>query len=138
MKFSRGLKFIVLSTLGLLYLSGAVTWVMSNWFLHDEGFGPQVSPFRVWWLEIHSIIGLFFMVVFGYLLHSHVRPSWMRQRRVPSGVTLTAGIILLMVSVPFLFYLANEEWKAWVGWAHTYFGLVMAAPFIWHYFFKRD
>jgi hypothetical protein len=137
MKIKSGLKTILLSTLSLMYLSGAVTWILSYWFQVDSGMGPEPTPFRVWWLDVHSVIGLFFMVLFGYLLHSHVRPSWRLRRRRKSGAVLTAGICLLLVTVPGLFYLSNEWAKTQVALFHTYFGLFMFFPFAVHYFFRK-
>jgi hypothetical protein len=134
MRLTPGLRRILLSTLALLYASGLMTWMLSKWFLLDGGFGLESSPLRVWWLEIHSIAGLFFLVVFGYLLHSHVRPGWRRRKRRKSGGTLTASILFLIITVPFLFYVSNETLKTQVVWIHTYFGIAAVLPFFVHYF----
>jgi hypothetical protein len=126
-----------MSTLILMYFSGVITWVLTHWIKFNGGFGPEPTPLRTWWLDVHSIIGLFFMVLFGYLFHSHVRPSWRLRRRRRSGFVLTSGIVLLLLTVPALFYLSNEFAKSQIALFHTYLGLVMFLPFAVHYFFRR-
>jgi hypothetical protein len=133
-KLPQQFRFIVLTSLAGLYFSGAITWILDNWFLVNNGLGPEPSPFHTWWREIHSIISLSFMVTFGYLLNSHVRPAWRTGRRLKSGFVLTAGIVMLLLTVPALFYLADESLKSKVVFFHTYFGLVMLLPFAVHYF----
>lgn len=138
MKISSGTKKTLLITLGLLWASGVVTWIMGSWFQVDDGLGPAPSPFRIWWLQLHSVTGMFFMILFGYLWHAHVRPSWMRRRRIWSGGVLTAALIVLIVTVPLLFYVINETVKSQVALVHTYLGLALVLPFFYHYFFARD
>lgn len=137
MKLPPGLKLILLMTLTGIYCSGATTWVLDNWFLVDSGLGPEPSPFHKWWMQIHATIGLSFLVLFGYLLHAHVRPAWRLGHRRVSGFFLTAGLVFLMMTVPFLFYWANEEFKDKVEFLHTYVGLSMIVPFAIHYVFRK-
>jgi hypothetical protein len=138
MKIKRRLKLILPSTLTLMYLTGVLTWVLGHWFQTDHGFGPESSPFKIWWLQIHSIISLWFLVLFGFLFHSHVIPAWKRRKRRLSGGLLTGTLIFLALTVPGLFYLTNESLKSSVALVHTYVGLVLLFIFLFHYFAKRN
>lgn len=137
MKIIRRLKIILLLTLWTLYLTGFMTWLMGHWLQVEGGFGPEPSPFRLAWLQSHSIVSLWFMVLFGYLFHSHVEPSWRRGKKIKSGVALTGSLILLIVTVPGLFYLTHEGLKNYVVWIHTYVGLSAIAIFLVHYLAKK-
>ncbi len=132
MKIPRRFKVILLSSLALLYLTGLVTWVLSHWFQVNSGFGLEPSSLRQWWLQVHSIVGLWFMVVFGYLFHSHVQPAWRRGQKRKSGLALTSLLIVLILTVPALFYVANDGLKSSVAQFHTYAGLSLLLLVIAH------
>ncbi len=137
MKLTLRLKWIVISTLLGLYVTGVAFWVMSHWFMVNIGFGPERSPIATLWLQLHSTVGLWFMVLFGYLFQAHVMPSWKKGKRLRSGTTLTAVSIFLIATVPGLFYISNETMKANVAWVHTYVGLATLVIFLIHYFSKK-
>jgi len=61
-KLTARFKLILLSTMLFMYMTGVITWVMTNWFLIDAGFGLESSPVRIFWLQMHSIVSLFFLV----------------------------------------------------------------------------
>lgn len=133
MKLSIRMKSILFPTLTAVYFTGVIVWFMGKWLLHDSGFGTEPSPFRTLWLQFHSIVSLWFMIMFGYLFHSHIRPAWRRGKKIKSGVTLTASVIFLIATVPFLFYAANENVKSSAAFAHTYIGLGTVFIFMVHY-----
>lgn len=134
MKFSRQMKFVLFTSLSTLYFSGVLVWALGHWFLTDNGFGPEPSAMRTFWLQIHSVIGLWFLALFGYLFHSHVRPAWRRRRKLKTGASLTAVLIFLCATVPGIFYLTNQIAKSYVAAAHTYVGLFAVVIFLIHYF----
>jgi FtsH-binding integral membrane protein len=137
MRILGRLKYILFATLLGMYLTGFFTWVMSHWLQVDGPLGLEPSPARLWWLQSHSVISLWFLILFGYLFHSHVEPSWRRGQKLKSGAALTGTFILLIVTVPGLFYLTNETLKSSVVWIHTYVGLSVLAVFLIHYFGKK-
>jgi hypothetical protein len=126
-----------LATLTAVYFTGVLTWVLANWFLTNSGFGPESSPLRVFWLQMHSISSLWFLALFGYIFHSHVIPSWRRGRKRLSGAILTSVLIFLSLTVPGLFYISNDALKNSVALIHTYVGLSLVLVFLLHYFSKR-
>lgn len=133
MKLSRRFKLILFATLLTLYTSGVLTWVMTHWFQQNSGFGPEPSPLRTFWLQMHAIVGLWFLPLFGYLFHSHIRPAWRRRRKLKSGTALTAVLIFLCATIPGLYYMSDEAAKNWVALSHTYVGLLALVFFLKHY-----
>lgn len=134
MKLTPALRRLVWGTVTAVYLTGMVVWA-----LNPPSPGDLPDPGRVLWLQSHSVISLWFIGLFGYLMHAHVIVSWRRKQKRKSGATLTAVFLGLMLTVPPLFYATNELVRDAAAWIHTYLGIMTAAPFLLHYFLpKRD
>jgi hypothetical protein len=133
MKLPLRIKYILFITLSSVYLTGLLAWVFTHWFQVNLGLGPEPSFLRLWWLQIHSIISLWFLLLFGYLFHLHVQPAFRGKRKLKSGVALTGILILLILTVPALFYLSNESAKSWVAGIHTYVGFTVVGFFAVHW-----
>lgn len=136
MKLPLRLKWLVLASLHAMYFTGLITWVMGYWFQVQTAFGNEPSPFRLWWLQLHSIVSLWFLILFGYLFHAHVQPAWRRRKKRRSGAVLTGTLIFLIATVPGLFYIANEYLKSWVAMVHADVGLTVLLIFLLHYYSK--
>ncbi len=123
MKIRQGFKaFLYVSLLGL-YLSGVLVWILNTWFQRDQGLGLEPSVYATPSLHIHSILGLWFLILFGYLFHSHVLPGLRRKKKIKSGWLLLIVCIVLILTVPGLFYLTNETAKSITSLIHIYIGL---------------
>lgn len=138
MKIPLRQKIILLLTLTALYATGVSVWVLSRWFLVVSAFGPESSPMRVFWLQMHSIVSLWFLALFGFIFHSHVMPAWRRGRKRLSGSFLTGVLIFLSLTVPGLFYITDDTLKNNVAAVHTYVGLAAILVFLLHYFSRRN
>jgi hypothetical protein len=136
LKLTPRFKAILLSTLTFLYATGLVTWILSHWFFVHTAFGLERSPFKSFWMQIHAIIGLGFLVIFGYTIGVHVIPSWKRRKKRFTGALLTCTIGLLTLTVPGLFYITIDSLKDSFEFAHTYVGLASLGIFLLHYFAK--
>jgi hypothetical protein len=134
---SKRIKRILYPALLGLYVSGVAVWVMQTFMQRDHGFGLQAPPQTLDILHIHSIIGLWFLLVFGYLFRAHIETGWRSKMKRRSGVLLTAPFLILFATVPGLFYLVDEKWKSTTSFIHTYLGLILVVPFFIHYFTKK-
>ncbi len=134
MKLTHRFKLILLTSLGLMYATGLLTWITSQFFLNDRGFGREPSPLRVVWLDSHAVSGLWFLALFGYMFHSHIFPALKRKRKIKSGLLLTVVLALLSLSVPGLYYFTSESARAGASWLHTYLGLGALGFFLAHYY----
>lgn len=128
MKLAQPFKSILLSTCFFVYISGFLVWWLE--------YKTEVADLRTSSLHVHSIISLWFMIVFGYLYHSHIQRGLRSRRRLWSGVILTSIICALIFTVPFLFYLSSEEWRERIANIHTLIGLSVVAPFLAHFLFR--
>jgi hypothetical protein len=105
-------KRILLSTFAALYLSGVICWGL-------QIFGREgVTLFR----ETHSVVGMVFLIVLGYLLGAHVEQSWATGLKRPSGVANLVYFAVLILTVPFLFYASADSLRQNVILLHEGFG----------------
>lgn len=136
MKLGRRFKAALLWTSALLYGSGLAVWALAKCFTTDEGYGPQPSPWKPSVLHAHSVAGLFFLVLFGYLWSVHVEPGLKQRKKRKSGWTLLACFGILFATVPVLFYAVDETARSGAALLHTWLGAVLLAPFLIHAFRK--
>jgi hypothetical protein len=137
MKLGRRFKAALLWTSALLYITGIAAKVLATHFQTDLGYGLEPSPLKPWFLHAHSVAGLLFLVLFGYLWHAHVEPGLAQRKKKRSGLTLLAALAVLFLTVPLLFYLTGESARAWIAAIHTWLGAALLAPFLFHLRSKR-
>ena len=136
MKIKIRFKIVLYLTLFLLYLTGLLVWTTKTFFVVDTGFGPEPPGTTIWYLRLHSIISLWFLIIFGYLYRSHIQPGLKSSRKKLSGVSLLILISIVIATVPGIFYITNEPLKNQVSWIHTYLGLSLVGFFFLHLFAK--
>ncbi len=122
----------------VLYFSGVAVYILKGWLQVDRGMGPEPRSWQITSLQAHSIFGLLFLFLFGYLWATHVLPGWRRRRRLKTGISMVAVCLVLFVTVPFLFYASHEGLKSSMVWVHTYFGLASLLPFAVHLYSRPD
>jgi hypothetical protein len=119
------LKRVFYVTFSVLYLSGLVEYVL-KWLSNDP------TPAKSLVLHIHGIVGLGFLYLFGHFYNAHIRPSLRQMRHRKSGISVWILLSILSISVPFLYYLSDEQWRNWTVVIHTYLGLIVAVPLATH------
>ncbi len=132
MKIRKRFKYFLYLSLFTLYATGVVVWILETWFKADKGMGPEPSPFALPSLHIHSILGLWFLIVFGYLFHSHILPGLRRQQKLKSGWAVLLVCLILILTVPGLFYLTDESFKSLTSLIHVSVGLASILIFAIH------
>ena len=137
MKIARPIRYSLYFASAALFATGAYVWATGIWFQIDSGFGLGPPAARSTALQAHGVFGLGFLILFGYLLSSHVRPGLRGRKRRTSGWTLLSAIGVLIVTTPILYYASNETLKDWASRTHSWVGLACALPFALHRF-ARD
>jgi hypothetical protein len=132
MKLGRRFKPVLFWTSALLYITGAAAWALNAFFQVDQGYGFEPSPLRPWALHSHSILGLISLVLFGYLWGAHIEPGLKHKRKKRSGLTLISVLAILFLTTPLLFYLTDETARRWAAMIHTWAGIALLAPFLYH------
>lgn len=127
MRVDRRLKIVFYISFSLLYASGAL-----EYFLRFFGIAESGSPTQAMVLRWHGIIGLWFLYFFGHFFKAHIWPSLRQIRHRKTGISLWIMLIVLSVSVPFLYYLSDEKLRDLTVWIHTYLGLFIVIPLVTH------
>ena len=136
MKIRSQFKYSLYVSVLFLYLTGVLYWVLDQWFKVDRGLGLEASPFAALSLHSHSILGLWFLILFGYLFHSHILPGLKRKQKLRSGWCILSVCLVLILTVPGLFYLSDDSSHHVVSVIHIYIGLLSLFVFVFHIFRK--
>ncbi|MBX7231362.1 MAG: hypothetical protein K1X29_04660 [Bdellovibrionales bacterium] len=169
MRYNKKFKWIFAVTWLLIYGLGMATWILREFFSQDRGFGPEPLPQTTTVLHVHAVVGLWFLMLFGYLYHFHVQPSWkggtypakrdslssseknliknsksffrftrleFTSLRVTSGNLFFWSCLILILTVPGLFYFTEETLRKYTSIVHVYVGIVSILPIVCHWFFK--
>jgi len=123
-RLSRGHQFWLYLTGGLLLGSG-LGWLISHYLLRTLGaFGPEPHPAEVWWLRLHGVAVLGFLVTFGAALPGHVQQSWRHRLNRYSGGFVVLLVALLAVTGYGLYYIVADALRDWVSVIHWSIGLL--------------
>jgi hypothetical protein len=123
-RLSRRQEYWVYGSGGALALSG-VGWLICHYFLRAAGFGPH--PLEVWWLRLHGAAVLVFLLVLGTVLPAHVVYGWRHRMNLGTGIAVLATAALLILSGYGLYYLVDDQWRAWTSSSHWILGLFAIA-----------
>ena len=121
-------RAIVYGCCALLFVTGAAWLVAHTWMTVDGEFGAEPHPLERWSLRLHGAGAMLFLVALGSLVRGHMPAGWKTNRSRPSGVTLVATSIILVVSGWCLYYVGNETARALISQIH--WGLGLAGPVI--------
>lgn len=133
MKLGRRFKAGLLAASAFLYATGLAVWAL-GWevFKTDHGFGLEPSPLRPTALHAHSVAGLLFLALFGYLWRAHVEPGLDQRKKRRSGLGMLAVLAVLFLTTPLIFYLSGAQARSWAGAVHAWAGALLLAPFLAH------
>ena len=132
MKVSPRLKISIHVSFSLLYASGLLYFIFDRFIKIQTSLGTENNPNSHAVLEVHAIVGLWFIALMGYMLRAHIEPGWRVNRNRGSGLGLFIPFLILCATVPGLYYLADERMRAGTAFVHTYLGLAAILPLLFH------
>ena len=106
-----------------------IAWLVCHYALSGNGAPHPAEPL---WLEIHGAAGMFGLVLFGMLFATHMQRAWALGRGRASGGTLAVAFAVLAVSGYGLYYVGDDDARAWIGAAHWVIGLAFPTVFAIH------
>jgi hypothetical protein len=118
---------------GVLWLSGAA-WLLLHYYGQMQGeFGVETNPLEPWFLRLHGLVLIPALLGFGGLFVVHIPKGWKDVRQRNIGIGLTALVGLLILTGYLLYYVGDDDLRAWTSRAHWIVGLALPIIFIWHY-----
>lgn len=122
-RMRRHFRHWLYGVLCLSWCSGVLFFILSRWMLVEGDFGPEKHPWQFPVLMVHGAAAFLIMVSYGSVLLSHVTATWRLKRLRGLGLTLVAMLCFQIISAWFLYYLSNDEIRAWLANIHGAVGL---------------
>ncbi|MGS2722936.1 hypothetical protein ACVBEJ_04265 [Porticoccus sp. GXU_MW_L64] len=105
--------------------TGTGFYILSRWVRIEGAFGPERHPLQFPLLQVHGGAAFLMMMLLGAFFVGHVANTWPAKKRHPMGVAMAIAAALMVVSAWLLYYLANEDVRAWVANIHAAVGLLL-------------
>ena len=121
-------RLFVYGSSALLFLTGTAWLVAHAWMRVDGEFGDMPHPLERWSLQAHGAVAMLFLMALGSLVRGHIPAGWRSKRSRLSGATMVAASATLIVSGWCLYYVGDDEVRAFTSQVHWLLGL--AGPII--------
>ena len=132
MQLARWQEYWVYATVAALTLSG-IGWLICHFFLAQQGkYGPLPNAYESLWLKVHGAAAMLALFFIGSLLTEHMLRAWARRQNRISGGLMGTYCLLLAVTGYGLYYIANDQLRAWTSLAHWLPGLLMPLLLLTH------
>lgn len=118
----------VLYAVMLALAATGVLWLVFHYFIHATGdFGDERHPLEAWWLKTHGAAAMLALLVLGSLGRGHVLNGWKASHSRRSGGTLVAFAAILVITGWSLYYVGDEQLRAWTSIVHWGLGVAAVA-----------
>jgi cation transport ATPase len=124
-RLSRTHEWSVYVILALVFVSGAVWAWLQHFGRATSEFGVGAHPAELWMQRLHGAAAMLALVLFGTLLLSHMLAAWRAGRNRRTGMSLAILFGILIATGYALYYVGNEQLRAWASWGHLWVGLAL-------------
>lgn len=108
-KIPLNYRLVLFIVLLISWLSGLGTYIFQEWVRVDTEFGLSYHPQQKNIRRIHGASAFFMMIIYGYLLASHIPAGWKQKRLRKSGLVLIAAQFMMILTGYFIYYFAKED-----------------------------
>lgn len=123
---------LALSGMGL-WLSGC-GWLLLHYYGQKQGeFRPEMNPVEPWMMKAHGLFLIPALLGIGGMFIAHIPKGWAHRHQRIAGVALCVVLAALIASGYMLYYVGDEDLRAWTSLAHWTIGLGLPVVFLWHY-----
>jgi hypothetical protein len=114
----------------LLWLTGVI-WLYFKYACKTDEWQFQTHPAQSMSLMIHGAVAMGFLVTFGSLLF-HIPQGWQQKLQRPTGITLLAICVSLILTGWGLYYLGNDDQRNIVSIIHWGIGIALPVILFFH------
>jgi hypothetical protein len=114
-----------------LFLTG-ISWA---WIQHLDQEGrasDTLLQIKTKLIAVHGLSAIFFVLLLGTLLVTHVQRAWLGRKNRPNGALFLTAVSLLTLSGYALYYLSVESIRAAAGRLHLWLGVGAPLLLLWH------
>jgi hypothetical protein len=127
---------ILFTILAVAWLSGVSFFILNNWVMVEGEFGYEKHPLQFISLQIHGFTAFLMIMIFGYLLASHVKRAWKVKPKSKLGLILLIMHGWLILTAYMLYYLVGEDSRIFISYAHLSVGFFYPIILVAHIIFK--
>ncbi|MEO1856259.1 MAG: hypothetical protein ABGY95_02685 [Rubritalea sp.] len=136
-KMSWGFKAILGTAILTSWTTGLGFYILNNYMEVEGDFGPEKHPFQFSFLKVHGASAFVMLVIYGYLLASHVPIGLKAKRERMLGLLLTFTQALLIFTAYYLYYGKDEDRRELMAWTHFSIGFFYPMIIVLHIFVGR-
>ncbi len=119
------------------WLSGAA-WLVEHYLVQSrDAYGLPGNAFEPWWLKLHGAAAFLALWTGGLLWGIHIVKAWHTRHHRWSGGTLSAALLILIITGYLLYYVGDERARGIVSRLHWILGLLIPLPYLVHRLTKR-
>lgn len=118
--------------LAVCWFSGTGFFILKMWFMVEGDYGPVKHPWQFPSLQIHGAAAFLMMITFGFMLGSHVPASWKVRPLRKLGIALVAMPTFLIITAYLLYYIAQDDIREIIGYAHLAVGVCLPGILVAH------
>ena len=125
-------RLILIGMLLTSWITGITIYIFQKWVRVQGEFGLTYHPAQSDFRQIHGASAFAMMIIYGYLLASHVPHGWKQQRQRKLGLLILGLQFFLILSGYIIYYTANESLQQFTATAHIITGLTFPLILIAH------
>ncbi len=118
--------------LAISWFSGLIFFILKTWFAVEGDYGLVKHAWQFPALQVHGFGAFIMMICFGFLLGSHIQYSWKIKRKRKSGIALIAMPVFLIITAYLLYYIAQDDAREVIAYAHLAVGFMLPVVLISH------
>ena len=131
------LRAWVYGTIGALFLTGLVWWLLDRWGRVETEFGDVTHPAAPWLMRAHGAAAMLMLVVVGVLVPLHVRRGWHARRNRGSGAGLVGALGVLAITGWLLYYAGGTQSREIASVSHVWLGFALPLAIFGHIWLGR-
>jgi len=125
-------RIILFSVLLISWCTGIGVYIFQEWIRVETPIGLGLHPAQKITRNIHGAAAFAMMIIYGYILASHVPSSWRQNRQRIAGLFLIGMQFVLIISGYLVYYAAGEELLKVVKFTHLIVGVMFPTILIIH------
>lgn len=130
-------KRFIAGSVWAAWVTGVALFLVKTFGQTTGEWGGQRSVFETPLRAVHGGAMMVLLAAVGTALASHIRAGWDTGTRRRSAF-LTGAVLILLVGTGWShYYVGNEAFRPWIGWAHTMAGGLLG-PIFWIHSRRRE